>query len=207
MLSAQLDAAHTLHGWMIMRDKAARGEPVPAASQLRPGDVVVADEAGMAGTVLLRRVLDDAQAAGALWLIAREAGAAELTDLHRFTTDGEAAATLALRDEPPEDAFAWYLDHRRLLGGDEEAMLHAVFAAWQHDITRGHTSLMTAEEVGTVTALKQRAQAYLAATGRREPATAACCATGCARIGRPCRHPRQRPSPAHPRRPGLRQER
>ncbi|MFD9568171.1 MobF family relaxase, partial [Streptomyces sp. NPDC059994] len=185
VLSAHLDAAHTLHGWMIMRDKAARGEPVPAAYRLRPGDVVVADEAGMAGTVLLRRVLDDAKAAGAhvrllgdpaqlaaveaggaLRLIAREAGAAELTALHRFTTDGEAAATLALRDGPAEDAFAWHLDHHRLLGGDEEAMLHAVFAAWQHDITRHRSSLMTAEDAGTVTALNQRAQAWLAALGR-----------------------------------------
>ncbi|MGW2109936.1 MobF family relaxase, partial [Streptomyces sp. NPDC001948] len=185
VLANDLGTAHTLHGWTEMRDKAATGEQVPPAYQLHPGDVVVVDEAGMAGTVLLQRVLDDARAAGAhvrllgdpaqlaaieaggvLRLVAREVGAVELATLHRFTTDGEADATLALRDGPVEDAFAWYLDHRRLLGGDREAMLHAVFAAWQHDVGKGRSSLMTAEETDTVTALNQRAQAWLAASGR-----------------------------------------
>uniref|UniRef100_UPI003F499C39 MobF family relaxase n=1 Tax=Streptomyces chartreusis TaxID=1969 RepID=UPI003F499C39 len=184
VLSKDLAAAHTLHGWMIMRDKAAAGEQVPPAYQLRAGDVVVVDEAGMAGTVLLRRVLADAAAAGAhvrlvgdpaqlaaveaggaLRLLAREVGAVELSRLHRFTTTGEADATLALRDGPDEDAFAWHLAHQRVVGGDREAMLHAVFAAWQHDTEHGRTSLMTAEQADTVTALNQRAQAWLAATG------------------------------------------
>ncbi|MGW9596931.1 MobF family relaxase [Streptomyces chartreusis] len=185
VLSKDLPAAHTLHGWMIMRDKAAAGEQVPPAYRLSAGDVVVVDEAGMAGTVLLRRVLDDAAAAGAhvrilgdpaqlaaveaggaLRLLAREVGAVELSRLHRFTTTGEADATLALRDGPAEDAFAWHLAHHRVMGGDREAMLHAVFAAWQHDTQQGRSALMTAEQADTVTALNQRAQAWLAASGR-----------------------------------------
>ncbi|RSN98497.1 conjugal transfer protein TraA [Streptomyces sp. WAC 05379] len=185
VLSKDLPAAHTLHGWMIMRERAADGEQVPPAYQLRAGDVVVVDEAGMAGTVLLRRVLDDAAAAGAhvrllgdpaqlaaveaggaLRLLAREVGAVELSRLHRFTTTGEAGATLAVRDGAAEDAFAWHLAHRRVVGGDREAMLHAVFAAWQHDTEQGRSSLMTAEEADAVTALNQRAQAWLAACGR-----------------------------------------
>ncbi|QKZ24283.1 MobF family relaxase [Streptomyces chartreusis] len=185
VLSKDLPAAHTLHGWMIMRDKAAAGQQVPPAYHLSTGDIVVVDEAGMAGTVLLRRVLDDAAAAGAhvrilgdpaqlaaveaggaLRLLARAVGAVELSRLHRFTTTGEADATLALRDGPAEDAFAWHLAHHRVTGGDREAMLHAVFAAWQHDTEQGRSSLMTAEQADTVTALNQRAQAWLAASDR-----------------------------------------
>lgn len=185
VLAKDLNTAHTVHGWIDMREKAAAGEQVPPAYQLGPGDVVVVDEAGMAGTVRLRHILDDAreagahvrllgdpaqlaaiEAGGALRLLAREVGAVELSTLHRFKTDGEAAATLALRDGPPEDAFAWHLANKRLLGGDREAMLHAVFAAWQHDVTRGRSCLMTAEQTDTVNALNQQAQAWLAASGR-----------------------------------------
>ncbi|MFI1203555.1 MobF family relaxase [Streptomyces sp. NPDC020883] len=185
--------AHTLHGWMIMREKAADGEDVPPDYQLRPGDVVVIDEAAMAGTVLLQHVLDNARAAGAhvrllgdpaqltaveaggvLRLLAREVGAVHLSTLHRFNeaAPGEAEATLALRDGPAPAAFTWYLQHNRLLGGDQDAMLHAVFAAWQHDVDAGRSCVMTAENTDTVTALNARAQAYLAAAGRLDPSRA-----------------------------------
>ncbi|MFE0063083.1 MobF family relaxase [Streptomyces sp. NPDC059003] len=185
VLSKDLTVAHTVHGWVAKRAKAAAGQQVPDDYRLRPGDVVVVDEAGMAGTVRLHRVLDDARAAGAhvrllgdpaqlaaveaggaLRLLAREVGAVELSTLHRFRTEGEAAASLAVRDGPAEDAFTWYLDRQRLVGGSREAMLHAVFAAWQHDTERGRTTLMTAADTDTVTALNQRAQAWLAAAGR-----------------------------------------
>jgi ATP-dependent exoDNAse (exonuclease V) alpha subunit len=87
---------------------------------VRPGDVVLIDEAGMAGTLLLdqlvqivaargatvRLVGDDRQlpaveSGGALRLIASQPGAPELTVLHRFRDPAEAAATLQIRAGNP----------------------------------------------------------------------------------------------------------
>ena len=91
------------------------GGPVPGQARmfaLHPGDVVLADEAGMAGTFHLdqltqiaasrgatvRLLGDDRQlpaveSGGALRLIAAQPGTPQLTVLHRFRNPGEAAAT------------------------------------------------------------------------------------------------------------------
>ncbi|MFC8785254.1 AAA family ATPase, partial [Streptomyces nigra] len=125
--------AHTLHSWLHQRGRAAAGETIDGKTadedfRLRPGDVVLVDEAGMAGTLLLDRVLADAAAAGAvvrllgdphqlaaveaggaLRLISRAGGAVELDQLHRFRARGEADASLVLRDgEQPRAVFDWY---------------------------------------------------------------------------------------------------
>ncbi|WP_256091315.1 AAA family ATPase, partial [Streptomyces griseus] len=52
--------AHTLHSWLHQRHRAADAKPVAKDYRLRPGDVVLVDEAGMAGTLLLDRILTDA---------------------------------------------------------------------------------------------------------------------------------------------------
>ncbi|MEU5241680.1 MobF family relaxase [Streptomyces lydicus] len=177
--------AHTLHSWLHQRGRAADGKPVDTDFALRPGDVVLVDEAGMAGTLLLDRILADAAAAGAvvrllgdphqlaaveaggaLRLIARAGGAVELDQLHRFRVPGEADASLVLRDgDDPHAAFTWYRDKGRVVAGNYDAMCDAVFEAWANDLGKGLTSLMTAADTQTVTALNLRAQAWHIAAG------------------------------------------
>ncbi|GAA2447771.1 hypothetical protein GCM10010405_33980 [Streptomyces macrosporus] len=181
--------AHTLHAWLHHRRTAAGGGETDPAFRLGRGDVVLVDEAGMAGTRQLDGVLADAAAAGAvvrllgdvhqlaaveaggaLRLIARAGGAVELDRLHRFATPGEADASLVLRDgQDPAEAFAWYRRKGRIVAGTHEAMCDAVFAAWAHDTAAGRTALMTAAEAATVAALNARAQAHRLAAGELDP--------------------------------------
>ncbi|WP_333764875.1 AAA family ATPase [Streptomyces sp. IBSBF 2390] len=190
--------AHTLHSWLHHRGRAAQGAPVGNDFQLRPGDVVLVDEAGMAGTLLLDEVLADAAAAGAvvrllgdphqlaaveaggaLRLIARAGGAIELDHLHRFRTAGEADASLILRDgDDSRAAFDWYRERGRIVAGNHEAMCDQVFMAWARDLDKGLTSLMTAANTATVTALNQRAQAFHIQTGTVDTRRAVALRTG-----------------------------
>ncbi|MFB7287819.1 MobF family relaxase [Actinacidiphila glaucinigra] len=172
--------AHTLHSWLRRRELAAEGLLAGEAFDLRLGDVIVVDEAGMAGTRLLDKVLADAASAGAvvrllgdprqlaavesggaLRLIASSGGVVELDRLHRFRTQGEAGASLALRDsEHPEEAFAWYRERGRIIAGTPRRMQQAVLAAWAKDTAAGRSTVMTAADTATVAALNARAQAW-----------------------------------------------
>ncbi len=186
VLKADLDVdAHTLHSWIVQRQRLAEGSRVQYDCQLRPGDVLVIDEAGMAGTRRLARIVDDAIAAGAmvrligdpaqlgavesggvLRLIAREVGAVELEQLHRFRAEGESAATLALRDGDAADAWTWHLANGRIVGGSSEDMLDGLFQAWQADTEQGLLSLMMADDDDSVRELNLRAQSFQVASGR-----------------------------------------
>ncbi|WP_104259680.1 MobF family relaxase [Rathayibacter tritici] len=178
---------HTLHGFLLQLE---RGEE---SAQLRPGDVVVVDEAGMAGTVRLAMITEQAtragatvrligddrqlsavEAGGALRLIENEAGAIRLETVHRFrNADGtanedEAAASLLLRDAEQAaggDAFTWYRQQDRVTAVTAESATDAVFAAWQADTSAGKTSLMMASTNATVADLNARAQAFRISTG------------------------------------------
>jgi len=157
---------------------------LPERTGLRAGDVIVVDEAGMAGTVKLAKVTrlaelagahvrligDDRQlsaveAGGALRLLEHEVGAVHLDTVHWFTDPGEAAASTLLRDPANMgDPFAWYLDQGRTMGGDRDRMTEAVFAAWQADTNAGKESVMLAQQNATVHELNARAQAYRVGT-------------------------------------------
>ncbi|MET7490541.1 MobF family relaxase, partial [Streptomyces sp. NPDC005538] len=194
VLGSDLDRrAHTLHSWLHQRGLATDGKTVGKDFQLRPGDVVLVDEAGMAGTLLLDRILADAAAAGAvvrllgdphqlaaveaggaLRLIARAGGAIELDQLHRFRVPGEADASLILRDgEEMRAVFDWYRDKGRIVAGTYESMCDMVFNAWAKDLDKGLTSLMTAADTATVTALNLRAQAWHIEAGTVDTSQAA----------------------------------
>lgn len=64
------------------------------------------------------------KAGGMLPLVAHDAGAVELTDLHRFTDPDEATATIGIREGQP-DALDPYLSHDRVHYGSTDAMLEA----------------------------------------------------------------------------------
>lgn len=153
---------------------------------IRPGDVLLIDEAGMVSTrdfdalvqiaaergALVRVLGDDRQlsavgAGGALRLIDREVGAVRLDELFRFKDEEEAAATLRLREPAAvgkDEPFEWYRENGRVAGGDSEAMTQQVFAAWQKDISDGKTSLMMGSSNEAVASLNALAQAHRIST-------------------------------------------
>jgi conjugative relaxase-like TrwC/TraI family protein len=166
------------------------GESVPAAARmyrLGPGDVIVVDEAGMAGTFALdsltthaakrgavvRLLGDDRQlpavdAGGALRLVAAEPGTPELTTLYRFRDPAEAAATLQLRTGHP-DAIDWYDERDRIRGGSRQAMTQAAYEGWKVDMLAGKVTLMAALASADVTTLAARARADRVTAGQVEP--------------------------------------
>ncbi|WP_249409121.1 MobF family relaxase [Frigoribacterium sp. CFBP 8751] len=166
----------------LLDTNAADFEP---STKIRRGDVIVVDEAGMAGTMNLAKVTrlaevhgahvrligDDRQlsaveAGGALRLLEHEVGSIKLDQLHRFTDRAEADATKLLRDPAQTgDPFAWYLDNGRVRGGDVDLMTGDVFTAWQADTAAGKHSVMLAQTNTTVTELNTRAQALRMSDG------------------------------------------
>ena len=175
--------AENLHKFRHTHDPAPTGRPDDPWFVLEPGDLVLVDEAGMAGTrnldwlthytrergAVVRMLGDPAQltsveAGGALRLLAHDAGAVEVTVLHRFTDPGEATATIGIREGRPE-ALDFYLTHDRVHSGSTDAMLEAAYDAWERDTRAGLSSLLIAQSGGDVTALNVRARTARIAAG------------------------------------------
>ncbi|WP_155884827.1 MobF family relaxase [Actinomadura flavalba] len=155
------------------------GQRVPVFARmfaLNPGNVVLVDEAGMAGTLLLDRLVQIAarrgavvrllgdhrqlgavESGGALRLISHEAGAAELTTLYRFTNPAEADATLKIR-VGDSSGLDFYLTERRVQTGSKQAMIESAYAAWKTDMLAGKTTLMAAATGHNVTELSAQAR-------------------------------------------------
>src|SRR5699024_3256697 len=169
----------TLAQWLHWRGRAREGDTVPERFALRTGDVVLVDEAGMAGTLNLEQLVSDArtvgahvrligddrqlqavESGGALRMIASEVGAVELTQLHRFRhTDGtrndaEAQASLALR----QGDISWYESAGRVHSGRHEDLVDQIVRAWDADDAAGRESLMMADTNVRVAELNGLAQ-------------------------------------------------
>jgi conjugative relaxase-like TrwC/TraI family protein len=152
------------------------------------GQLVIIDEASLAGTLSLDRITHLADRAGAKVLLVGDfaqlqsvdAGGAfnllvsdrddapELVDVHRFTNAWEKTASLALRHGRTE-VVDTYLDHDRIRDGDAEAMTDAAYAAWRTDRNQGLVSVLVAETRNDVTTLNQRARADLILDGTLTP--------------------------------------
>jgi hypothetical protein len=145
------------------------------AARIGPRTLVIIDEAGMADTLTLDRVVhfvtamggsvrlvgDDQQlaaigAGGILRDIKHTHGSLQLTELHRFTHPAEAAATLALRDGDPA-SLDFYLDHGRVYVGDLTTTGQDTFQAWAADRTAGLDAIMLAPTRELVSNLNHRA--------------------------------------------------
>lgn len=151
---------------------------------LTAGQLVLLDEASLAGTLALDQITQHASSVGAKvvligdWaqLSAVEIGgafgmltrahpdAAELTDVRRFRNAWEKTASLGLRHGDPTVLDA-YRKHARIHVGELEDMLDSAYTAWQADRTAGQSSLMIAATAETVAELNQRARADLVETG------------------------------------------
>ncbi|GAA4706745.1 DNA primase, catalytic core [Promicromonospora umidemergens] len=162
------------------------GERLRERLTVEPGTVVLIDEASLAGTLALSQVLTIAQAAGgsvrllgdpaqlgavaaggALRLIADQAGAVELTQIHRFNTDGEAEASLLIR-EGNHAGLDFYVTRNRTQGGSAAAMAEQMFANWQVDSDQGFSTLMMAATNTLVTELSVRARLHRVTRGEVE---------------------------------------
>lgn len=143
---------------------------------IAPGDVIIVDEAGMASATdlaaitrtardngaFVRLVGDDRQlqaigAGGALKMLTHEADVIRLDQLHRFTDDHEAAASLRLRDQGDVE---WYLAQGRVHGGTAQHTHQRMVQAWAEDLERGDRVLMMATTNSSVDALNLLAQQH-----------------------------------------------
>jgi conjugative relaxase-like TrwC/TraI family protein len=168
--------ADTLHSLLEAR---RHGAPI----DVRAGDMLLVDEAGMAGTRLLDEVralavergavvrlvgdyrqLAAVEAGGVLRLIHHDAGGAELIALHRFTRRDEAEAILRFRIGD-DRAIDFYADNNRLTGGVGPAVLDRLYADWKTDLDAGHTAIMIADTGEVARELSSRAQTERRAAG------------------------------------------
>ncbi len=157
--------------------------------RLRAGQLVVLDEASLAGTLTLDRLaacageagaklllvgdwaqLSSIEAGGAFGLLVRDRGpdAPELDGIRRFTAAWERAASTQLRLGDPA-ALDAYAGHDRILSGAHDTMVDAAYAAWAADEHAGHRSLLLAGDLDTVRTLNARARTDLVTAGRVEP--------------------------------------
>ncbi|MFC7620684.1 MobF family relaxase [Microlunatus sp. GCM10028923] len=152
------------------------------------GQLVIIDEASLAGTLSLDRITNHAAAAGAKVLLVGDyaqlqsvdAGGvfgllvedrgdvAELVEVHRFVHGWEKAASLALRHGHPE-AIDTYRQHDRIHGGATAGMIDAAYRGWKADREAGLVTVLIAETREDVIQLNARARADLIIAGTIKP--------------------------------------
>jgi conjugative relaxase-like TrwC/TraI family protein len=145
---------------------------------LHPNQLVIVDEASLAGTYTLDALAEQARttgaklvlvgdwaqlsavtAGGAFHMLVRDRDdAAELSDVHRFSETWEKKASIGLR-LGHADVLDTYNAHSRITGGERGIVLDALFDAWQRDVAAGRRSLMIASDNQTVRELNHRARA------------------------------------------------
>jgi len=169
-----------------LREQLRAAEQAVEERSLQPGELVIVDEASLAGTFGLDELVSAAKHAGAKVLLvgdwaqlsAVEAGGAfsllvsdrgdlvpELSDVRRFTSEWEKTASVELRlgREPAIDA---YETHGRVTGGKRAEMLDQLYRAWKADIDAGRSSLMIASDSATVAELNRRARVDRVTSGQ-----------------------------------------
>ncbi|MCY4725926.1 relaxase domain-containing protein [Nocardioides sp. STR2] len=145
---------------------------------LRSGQLVIIDEATLAGTTTLDRISGIAEAAGAKVLLVgdpyqlqsveaggaysllvhRRTDAPELSDIHRFVHEWEKHASLALRRGEVE-VISTYVRQKRIHEGLTDDMLDRAYEAWHADCRAGKASILVTESSHAVRTLNERARA------------------------------------------------
>ena len=151
---------------------------------IKQDTLILVDEAGMAGTMILDRLVAQARFAGAVvrlvgddqQLAAIEAGgvlrhlehdvgAIRVHEVLRFTDPAEAEATLKVRRGDPT-AADHYLTKERVVAGTDATMTDAAYAAWLADTRAGRDALLLAPSTSTVDDLNTQARADLVLDGK-----------------------------------------
>ncbi len=149
-----------------------------ATYRLRPGQLVIVDEASMTGTLDLHRIAEQVEAVGGKLLLvgdpaqlgAPDAGGMlgwlhrtgtcrRLTSLWRFADPDEAEATLALRDGDAsvlDEEEGFYATHGRIEHGDTEQILEGAYGAVRRAQADGRHAILIAATNGQVTDLNRR---------------------------------------------------
>lgn len=147
-------------------------------AEFRRAQLVIIDEATLAGTLTLDRLTALAADAGAKVLLVGDwaqlqsvdAGGAfsllasarpdtqELTEVHRFTHEWEKTASLDLRFGRV-DVIGTYVAKDRVKQGTTDEMMDAAYLAWAADVKDGRTSILVAEAADMVIRLNRRARA------------------------------------------------
>lgn len=153
----------------------------------QPGQLILLDEASLAGTLTLDRIAEHAGQAGAKlvlvgdsaqlssvetggafgMLVRHRAGPPSLTDARRFVHKWEKTASLDLR-RGKTAVLEEYENHGRLADGSIDRMLDAAYTSWQHDRDEGLATLMIAGNAEMVAELNTRARDDLITVGRVE---------------------------------------
>lgn len=143
--------------------------------QLRRDQLLIIDEASLAGTFTLDALTAQAAAAGAkvllvgdhkqlsavdaggaFHLLAERSRPATLTSLWRFSQPWEAAATRRLR-EGDAGVIDAYAEHDRISAGAAEVMCEEAYTAWQTDTENSVPAILIAADSHTVEVLNTRA--------------------------------------------------
>ncbi|MBX3099560.1 MAG: relaxase domain-containing protein [Salinibacterium sp.] len=158
---------------------------------LRRGQLLILDEASLAGTLTLDEIashaaevgakvllagdpaqLDAVEAGGVFGLLVREhGGAATLEEVRRFRHAWEKDASLRLR-LGDASVLEEYEGHGRVVGGDAETVMDALYEGWRADVDAGLVSVMIAETAEAVGELNGRARLDRILDGQVDPAAA-----------------------------------
>jgi conjugative relaxase-like TrwC/TraI family protein len=151
----------------------------------RADQLVIIDEASLAGTFSLDRIsaltadagakvllvgdhaqLQSVDAGGALSLLFHDRrNAPELTDIHRFVNEWEKVASLGLRRGDPE-SIDLYVANDRVREGSTEAMADAAYEGWRADVRAGKATVLVSDSTEAVASLNTRARTELILEGR-----------------------------------------
>ncbi len=186
---AALQAAPDAATARTLADHVARLTAQVERWRFHPGQLVMLDEASLAGTLAMDRIaacvgeagaklllvgdwaqLSAIDAGGAFGLLARDRGPGvpELGAARRFAHAWERDAATRLRVGDPS-CLDDYDAHDRLHAGDHPAMVDAAYLAWAEDERAGLRSLLIAGDRDTVRSLNERARAELVVAGAIEP--------------------------------------
>lgn len=144
---------------------------------LTAGQLVIIDEASLAGTFALDAITTHAQEVGAKVLLvgdwaqlaAVDGGGAfgmlvrdrgdvpELADVRRFQNEWEKQASLQLRIGDT-DFIDTYITHQRVTPGGYDEILEAAYQAWRTDQAAGKKTVLIAGTLDTVSELNTRAR-------------------------------------------------
>jgi conjugative relaxase-like TrwC/TraI family protein len=147
-------------------------------TELHSGQLVIVDEATLAGTRSLDRITGIAASSGAkvllvgdprqlqsvdaggafALLVDRRPDSPELTEIHRFSQEWEKDASLALSRGDVE-VISTYARQHRIREGLTDQMLLAAYEAWRADTIAGLASVLVTESSHAVRALNERARA------------------------------------------------
>ena len=153
---------------------------------LKPGEVIVCDEASMVSTRDLARLvlladtagakvvlvgdhyqLGSVDAGGLFRLLAADARTAELTGIRRFADPWEAQATRRLRHGDPT-VIDEYTQRHRVRSGDRDQVLEAAHQAWKDGREHGRSVVVMAANHDIVDQLAMRARAARVQAGEVE---------------------------------------